>query len=140
MTTLHDPAAIGRRFFSEQDRLRGGPAPELCAPGYQAIIGSNPPMNRDGHEQFARAFYGAFPDMRHTVDEAFANGADGSQVAVRFTIRGTHQAAFMGIPATHKTVEVTANVLMHVTNGAVTKLYGAFDEAGLLRQLGVLSA
>jgi steroid delta-isomerase-like uncharacterized protein len=139
MTTPYDAAAIGRRFFSEQDRLRGGPAPELCAPGYQAIIGSNPPMSRDGHEMFAKAFYGAFPDMQHTVDEAFAD-ADGTQVAVRFTIRGTHQAPFMGIPATHQAVAVTANVLMHVSNGAVTRLYGAFDEAGLLRQLGVLNA
>lgn len=130
-----DHAALGRRFFAEQDRLKGGPAAELCAADYQAVIGGNPPMDRDGHEMFANAFYAAFPDMTHTVEESFA---DGDRVAVRFTLRGTHTAPFFGIPATGRSVGVSANIVMHVSGGKVTRLYGAFDEAGLLRQLGVL--
>jgi steroid delta-isomerase-like uncharacterized protein len=133
----HDTAAVGRRFFAEQDRVRGGPVAELCAPGYTAILGGNPPMDRTGHEMFSKAFYSAFPDLSHSVDEAFGTN---DRVAVRFTLRGTHAAPFMGIPATHKQIAVTANVLMHVSNGTVTRLMGAFDEAGLLRQLGVLRA
>ena len=132
MQTAETNAALGRRFFEEQDRLRGGPAPELCAADYMAEIGGNPPMDRAGHEGFAKAFYGAFPDITHTVVESFAAG---DRVAVRFVLRGTHGAPFFGIPATHRTIEVTANILMHVSNGKVTRLMGAFDEAGLLRQL-----
>jgi steroid delta-isomerase-like uncharacterized protein len=128
-------AAVGRKFFAEQDRLRGGPAAELCASDYLAVIGSNPPMDRRGHEMFAKAFYAAFPDMTHSVDEAFASG---DRVAVRFTLRGTQQAPFGGIPATGKSVTVSANVVMHIAGGKVTRLFGAFDEAGLLRQLGVI--
>lgn len=131
-----DYAALGRQFFAEQDRLQGGPAPELCTAGYQAVIGGNPPMDREGHDMFAKAFYGAFPDMRHTVDESFAAG---DRLAVRFTLRGTHTAPFFGIPASGRSVSVTANVVMHVQDGKVARLYGAFDEAGLLRQLGVLT-
>lgn len=130
-----DTTAVGRRFFAEQDRVRGGPVAELCARGYTAILGGNPPMDRAGHEMFALAFYSAFPDMTHSIDEAFGTA---DRVAVRFTIRGTHTAPFMGIPATHKQIVVTANVLMHVDNGMVTRLLGAFDEAGLMRQLGRL--
>ena len=37
-------------------------------------------------------------------------------------------------------VEIAAHVIMHVANGKVTKLFGIFDEAGLLRQLGILPA
>jgi hypothetical protein len=29
-------AALGRKFFEEQDRVRGGPASELCAPNDSA--------------------------------------------------------------------------------------------------------
>lgn len=133
----HDTTTIGRRFFQEQDRVRGGPVPELCAPGYTAVLGGNPPMDRAGHEMFSRAFYSAFPDLSHSVDEVFGTG---DRVAVRFTLRGTHSAPFFGIPATGKSVAVTANVLMHIGDRKVTHLYGAFDEAGLLRQLGVLQA
>ncbi|MGH9281086.1 MAG: hypothetical protein ACRD12_23750, partial [Acidimicrobiales bacterium] len=51
------------RFFEEQDRLRGGPADELCGEGYTAYLASFPPMDLEGHKGFAAAFYAAFPDM-----------------------------------------------------------------------------
>jgi predicted ester cyclase len=127
--------ALGRRFFAEQDRLRGGPAPELCSADYSAVLGGNPPMDRSGHEAFARAFYAGFPDLRHEVELVVA---DPEAVAVRFTLHGTHQAPLFGIPATGRTVDIAANVLMEVSGGRVRRLYGVFDEAGMLRQLGVL--
>ena len=127
--------ALGRRFFEEQDRLRGGPAPALCAGGYTATLGGNPPVNRDGHEGFARAFYAAFPDMRHTIEEVFATG---DRVGVRFVLNGTNTGSFFGMPPTGREVRIAANVLMKVEAGRVTQLSGIFDEAGLLRQLGVL--
>jgi hypothetical protein len=52
MTTQLDPStvaanrALGRRFFVEQDRLRGGPPEARCAPGYTATLGGNPAMDR----------------------------------------------------------------------------------------------
>ena len=126
---------LGRRFFAEQDRLRGGPAPELCAPDYRATLGGNPPMPREGHEAFAVAFYVAFPDLRHTIEDVFATE---DKVAVRFVLRGTHTGNLFGIPPTGRSVTVAAHVLMHVSDGKVTNLAGVFDEAGMLRQLGIL--
>jgi predicted ester cyclase len=124
---------LGRRFFEEQDRLKGGPPEALCAPGYLALLGGNPGMDRAGHEQFARAFYAAFPDMRHDIEEVFATE---DRVAVRFVLHGTHTGSFFGMPPTARRVAIPANVLMHVSGGRVTKLLGLFDEAGLLRSLG----
>jgi steroid delta-isomerase-like uncharacterized protein len=139
MMTRTDAAAIeahrslGHRFFQEQDRLRGGPAEALCAPEYRAVLGGNPPMDRAGHEGFALAFYGAFPDLRHEIQEVFATE---DRVAVRFVLHGTHTGAFFGMPPTSRTVTVAANVVLQVSDGRVTKLFGVFDEAGLMRQLG----
>lgn len=126
---------IGRKFFSEQDRLRGGPAAELCTSDYQAWLGGNPPVDRQGHEAFAKAFYVAFPNMHHEVEDVFA---DGSKVAVRFVLHGTHTGAFFGIPPTNRDVKIAANVILHLHDGRVRKLFGVFDEAGMLRQLGAL--
>ncbi len=92
-------------------------------------------MPREGHEQFAKAFYAAFPDLYHTVDQVIAND-DG--VAVRFTLRGTHKGEFMGIPATGRQVEVSATAMMRVVDGRVAEVDGIFDQIGLMRQLGVL--
>jgi steroid delta-isomerase-like uncharacterized protein len=126
---------LGRRFFAEQDRLRGGPAPELCAPAYSAKLGGNPPLDRAGHEGFAQAFYQAFPDMGHEIELVVA---DEETVAVRFVLRGTHSGTFFGIPPSGKRVAISANVLMRVRDQRVSELFGVFDEAGLLRQIGVL--
>jgi predicted ester cyclase len=126
---------LAESFFYSQDRLQGGPASELCAPEYSARIGGNPPMDRAGHEYFAKAFYGAFEGCQHELEEVFATE---DRVAVRFVFHGKHVAAFFGIPATQRSIEARATIVLHVSDGRVTKLFGIFDEAGLLRQLGVL--
>ena len=92
-------------------------------------------MDRAGHERFAAGFYAGIPDAHHAIGEVFATD---SRVAVRFVIHGTHTGSFFGIPPTGRPVRVAANVLLHVADGKVERLFGVFDEAGLLRQLGVL--
>jgi predicted ester cyclase len=126
---------LARRFFAEQDLRKGPLAPELCAPNYVARIGSNPPMDRDGHSQFGMMFYAAFPDMYHSIDETFA---DGDKVGVRFTLRGTHKGNFLGVPPSDKQVTVTANIVLHFVDGKVTELFGEFDALGLMQQINAL--
>lgn len=126
---------LGRRFFEAQDRMRGGPDPSLCAPNYSAHIGSNPPMTLAHHEGFAKAFYAGFPDLQHTVDETIA---DDRKVVVRFTLRGTHQADFMGIPPTGKSFEAGAVAIFHIDKDKIVELRGQFDQMGMMRQLGVI--
>jgi predicted ester cyclase len=126
---------LGEKFFHEQDRLQGGPAPELCAPDYTARIGGGPSVDRAGHEYFAKAFYGAFEGLHHEVEEVVATD---DRIAVRFVLHGTHSGSFFGVPATGRSITARANIVLHVSDGKVTKLFGVFDEAGLLRQLGVL--
>jgi hypothetical protein len=105
---------LARRFFAEQDRLRGGPAPELCAPGYTAHLASNPPMDLAGHQAFAAAFYAGFPDLRHQVEQVVA---EGDQVAVRFTLFGTHTEPFLGVEPTGRPVCLTAIACMALEGG-----------------------
>jgi predicted ester cyclase len=140
MTTATDTIAanreLGRRFFQEQDRLRGGPAEALCAPEYQATLGGNPPMPREGHEGFAKGFYAAFPDMRHEIADVFAT--DDSRLRPLRAARHQQRIVFSGCPPLAGASPSAAHVSMHVAAGKVTRLFGIFDEAGLLRQLGVL--
>ena len=137
MDTKEANRALGRKFFTEQDRLKGDLPPDLCAPEYQARVGSNPPMDRAAHGGFGRAFYAAFPDIHHEIEQVIA---ENDVAMVRFSLHGTHTAAFFGIPATNRKIAVPAHVILHMRDGLVTNLLGVFDEAGLLRQLGVLPA
>lgn len=122
-------------FFEAQDRLRGGPDPELCADGYTAHLAGHPPMDLAGHTGFAAAFYGAVPDLRHHVEEVLS---DGDRVTVRFRLQGTNDGAFMDNPPSGNPVDVGAVVLMTIASGKVTEARGEFDELGFMQQIGVL--
>src|SRR5436190_21791806 len=95
-TKIKQNRALGRRFLEAQDRLKGGPDPALCTSGYRASIGGNPPFDRAGHEGFARAFYDAFPDVRHEIELVVA---DADHAVVRARLKGTHRGGFFDIPA-----------------------------------------
>ena len=132
-----DSRAIGQRFFEEQDRLRGGPADQLCASTYTFPIAGMGPMDLEGHKQFASMFYAAFPDLRHVIEDTVA---EGDKAVVSFTLEGTHKGDFMGIPATGKEVRVSAIAIFQIADGKVTQVFGIFDQAGMMQQLGAVPA
>ena len=43
--------------------------------GKETTITGFPPLDLAGHQQFARAFYAASPDISHTVEEVVGDGA-----------------------------------------------------------------
>ena len=112
--------ATAVKFFEEQDRLRGGPAEELCAAGYIARIASLPPMDLAGHSQFAAAFYAGFPDLRHTIEDVIA---EGDRVCN---------------PASGKPIDVEALALIRISSAKVAEIHGQFDQMGPLQQIGAL--
>jgi len=124
-----------RRFFAEQDRRKGPLAEELCAPHYTAAIVGNPVMDMASHSQFGQRFYAAFPDLEHIIEETVA---ERNKAVVKFTLHGTHQGSFFGIPPTGKQVTVSAMAILELVEGKVTQLHGIFDQMGLMQQLGVL--
>jgi len=126
--------AIARRFLEAQDELRGGPDDGLCADGYRAHLGGNPPMDLGGHKAFAAGFYAAFPDLRHQVEQVHA---DGDVAAVRFRLTGTNTGAFMGNPPSGREIDVGALALMTVDGGKVVELRAEFDQLGLMQQIGL---
>jgi len=91
-----DNKALVRRFWEELVGTGDSAlADELLAPGYIVYYAGNPPMDRDGFLQFLGALRTAFPDVAVTVEDLLA---EGDEVAVRWTWRGTQQGPFLGIP------------------------------------------
>ncbi len=128
--------AIGRKFFAEQDRLRGEPSPHLCAATYTAEINGLPPMDRAGHHSMAIGFFSAFPDLRQTVEETVA---DDERVVVRFRAAGTHLGDFMGYPATGRPINVVGTAILRIHDGKITNLKEVFDLHALLQQIGAIA-
>ena len=100
----------------------GRPDPMRGPAGYLAIIG----MMRGG-----------FPDIQWTLEETIA---EGDKVAARFTMRGTHQGTFFGVPPTGRKIVVQAMNFYRLTGGQFIEERGQPDLLGLLQQIGAAPA
>lgn len=94
-------------------------------------------LNTAGYKAAMGAILDAFPDSRFSVEELVA---EGERVAIRHTLRGTHQAEFQGIPATGNPILVNAIVIIRFENGKAVELWLNADFMGLIQQLGAVPA
>ena len=83
------------------------------------------------------AFLASFPDLRTTTEDIVA---DGDKVIERYSTTGTHTQPFMGIPPTGKSFAIETYVTYRLANGKIVETWGLNDEAGLMRQLGLMPA
>jgi predicted ester cyclase len=92
-------------------------------------------VNAEGVKKYIATFRAAFPDIQHTIEDLIA---EGDQIMVRFTARGTHQGAWKGIAPTGKQVTYTGMTILQIVNGKVTKHYTEWDALGLMQQIGAV--
>lgn len=98
----------------------GRPEPLTGIAGYMGILG----MMRGG-----------FSDIQWTLEETIV---EGDKVAARFTMRGTHDGKFFGVPATGTKIEVRAMNFYTWADGKIVEEYGQPDQLGLMQQIGTL--
>jgi steroid delta-isomerase-like uncharacterized protein len=117
----HDPEQLMKqadeKYIAESDTI---PAPITGAQGLR---------------EFMKIYVTAFPDIQFAIDQMFA---DGDFVTTRWTARGTHRGALMGIPATERRTVTRGCTVSQYKNGKGIHDWIYWDTGNLLRQLGVL--
>ncbi len=93
------------------------------------------PPGRDGVRFFINTFRAAFPDIKAEVDVTLAQG---DLAAARAIIRGTHQAEFMGVPPSNKSVEFEGVEIIRVEDGKIVEHWGLTDTMSLMQQIGAI--
>jgi steroid delta-isomerase-like uncharacterized protein len=93
------------------------------------------PAGREGVKAAIAMYRTAFPDMHSVLEDMIV---DGDRVATRYTLTGTHQGEFMGIPATGKRVSVSGIDIMRFRDGKITERWAQEDNLGMLQQLGIV--
>ena len=81
----------------------------------------------------AAMFREAFPDLTFTTSEAIASG---DTVASRWTFRGTHRGAFLGVEATDRPVTIEGISMVRIRDGKLTEAWGVWDTGSIMKQLG----
>ena len=122
--------AVVRKWFEEVINKKNLDAmTKYAAPEF--VNGDNG-QTLDEFKKDCQMFFAAFPDLHVTIEMQIA---EGDMVALRWTWRGTHKGAFMGMAATGKRVTVTGMNISRLINGKYVKDWGNWDTLGLLEQL-----
>jgi steroid delta-isomerase-like uncharacterized protein len=91
-----------------------------------------------GREEFrggVLAMLAAFSDRQVVIADQLV---DGDKVATRWQASGVHSGELNGIPATGRHVNLTGISIDRLAGGKIVESWEVTDDAGLLRQLGVL--
>ncbi|WP_458186869.1 ester cyclase [Haladaptatus sp. NG-WS-4] len=89
---------------------------------------------RDANLERLRNLLDAFPDFEATVEDIVA---EDDEVAMRVTLRGTHEGEFMGIEPTGNSFEVQNMVFTRIEDGKIVERWTQPDTLGMFQQLGI---
>lgn len=95
------------------------------------------PLRRRGMQEIAKfvaEVHTAFPDFKIQITESVA---EGDHIAFHWTVTGTQNGEFQGVPASGRRVELSGMTLDRLRDGKVVSEHVYFDRLALLEQLGV---
>ena len=89
----------------------------------------------EGYIRFFTGFRTAFPDLAVSVDHLVV---DDDNIAMAYTVTGTHNGPLAGIPPTGKKMKARGMQIARFKDGKIIERWGSSDELGILKQLGVI--
>jgi steroid delta-isomerase-like uncharacterized protein len=91
----------------------------------------------DNLRQSLQMMRNAFPDLTFTIEDTIS---EGDKVAVKATLRGTHQGPFAGRPASGNSVEVGSCDVFRVREGRIVEAWWLGDSGSMFMQIGAIPA
>ncbi len=91
-----------------------------------------PLHGRDTWREGAAMFRAAFPDLHAEIEDIFACE---DRVAVRLTMRGTHEGDYLGISATGRPISYVSHEFYRIEDGLIAEEWICSDTASLFRQI-----
>ena len=136
-----DPKAIVTQYY---DEIANQSDSVKVKQAMDTLLGSHfefyPPNNVDPatgslvHLEFLRVERTTFPDLEWTVVEMIA---EDNAVAVRWTVTGTQEGDFQGLPPTGNKIDLFGMDYFKLEDGHIAELHRYFDVLTLARQLGI---
>lgn len=122
-----------RRYLAAADNTQAAAIRPFLASDFQATLPDiELSLDRDGYEQAARAYYVAFPDLQHTIE---AIDVAGDEARVQLTLIGTQRGDLPDLPASGKTMRLSAAALFRLRGSQIISLDLRYDPFSMLEQL-----
>jgi steroid delta-isomerase-like uncharacterized protein len=134
MSTEENKALI-RRFYDLVTNGRNlAILDELLAPNFEGfkVEGADHGQNREEFKQMMTMVLNAFPDHHQTIHDWIA---ENDKVVTRWTVQGTQQGEYIGIPPTSKQVKITGIDIFRISDGKIMEIWTEVDMLGMMEQL-----
>ena len=105
---------------------------EVMAPDVVDHQPVGPPDGVGGVKRDIAIYHAAFPDLALTCED-YIVGED--RVAVRWSATGTHEGDGLGMPPTHRRVQLHGIDILRVAQGRVAERWGQFNGLEMMQQL-----
>ena len=138
MEKLEDHKATMKRFETMINTADSSLAKELVADdaAFYTPASPTPLYGGEGYLSVVHWMRKGFSDVQWKIEEMVA---EDNIVAVRWTLTGTHDGEFMGIPATGKHISTSVMNFYYFNNeGKVVNDIAAEGMIGILRGIGML--
>jgi len=127
---------ITRRWLSELwDGGDYAVAAELLTADFKRHSTELPATGPEAYAAIIKACHDGFPDTKITLVDLIA---ENDKVFVRWHWTGTHQADFLGVPATGKPIDVYGEDLIIFRDGKISEIFPLFDTLRVMLQIGAI--
>ena len=126
------PELVEKYVRTWDARSEGSLVDEVMAPD---VVDHQPVGRADGVEGVKRdiaAYHAAFPDLSLRCED-YIIGED--RVAVRWSATGTHDGDGLGVPPTHRHVQLHGIDILRIAHGRVAERWGQFNGLDMMQQL-----
>ena len=126
------PELVEKYVRTWDARSDGSLVDEVMAPD---VVDHQPVGSPDGAEGVKRdiaVYHAAFSDLALSCED-YIIGED--RVAVRWSATGTHDGDGLGMPPTHRKVELHGIDILRIAHGRVAERWGQFNGLDMMQQL-----
>jgi len=109
---------------------------EIIHPNYVYRTPDQELHGRQALGQLFTDYQTALPDLHVNIDDLVCTN---DRAVLLFTLTGTHEKDFMGIPVTCKQVNVNGITCSRFENGQIIEEWELLDQLSMFRQLDIVS-
>ncbi|PKX91233.1 ester cyclase [Aspergillus novofumigatus IBT 16806] len=103
---------------------------------FHVPFSDTPLKGLSGYMQILATMRSAFPDIQWTLDDTVI---EDDRVVAQFTLRGSHEGQFFGVPASGKKIQAQAMNIYRFTDGMIVEETGLPDLFGIMLQIGAVN-
>ena len=93
------------------------------------------PRGPEAIKEHVTSWIASFPDLHFKIEQMLS---EGDRVVMELLMEGTHQGAWLGIPASGKKMQIRMFTVHRVMQGKVVEDWVLVESFGVFQQLGII--